>query len=242
VCADGFKLYEKVGEKEIIRDKDQKEKLISKMTESQRAADSILAKSEKLKEHTKKLALEAAKPKPPPVRAPAPAVISTIAPQPAPTVDKATVRANGTNDEKKMRVQADAAKTTPGKRGRPSTSSVPSAKKAKTVVKRNVYLGERVAKVFEQEDEMGQPFQEIYFGNIDRYVATSDSENPLWHVQYDDDDEEEFDEKDVKASLKLYIKEKKNDPNPPKDKKLLPVAKAAGLTPASVGEVSAGKA
>jgi hypothetical protein len=216
VCADGFKLYEKVGEKEIIRDKGEKEKQLSKMKESQSVADSLLAKSEKLKEHAKKVAVDAAN-RPPIVRPTPPTVHKLTSPaDKATTSSMSTIQANGANDS--------AAKATPVKRGRSPDSSDAPGKKAKMVEKRSLYLGERVAKVFEQEDETGQPFQELYFGNIDRHVSTSDNENPLWHVQYDDDDEEEFDEKDVKAAIKLYVKEKINDPK-------LQVAKVAASTP-----------
>ena len=34
------------------------------------------------------------------------------------------------------------------------------------------------------------------------------------HVQYDDDDEEEFDEKDVKNGLRLYAQHSEKDPSP----------------------------
>jgi hypothetical protein len=232
-------LYETVGEKEIILDKFQKEQQSTKMAEAQRAADSLLAKSEKLKAHTKKLAMKAAaaaaKPKPPPrspvAAAAAGANISTIVLPTAPAVDKRTSPAG----QATMQVSGAHDSMTPsGKRGRPAKSPpnlpVSSKKKAKKVGARTRYLGERVAKVFEQEDEMGQPFQEIYFGTIDQYVATSDDQNPLWHVQYDDDDEEEFDEKDVLASLKFYTKEKKNDPNPKEDEEPLQVAGVAAST------------
>lgn len=195
---------------------------MGKMKDAQRAVDSLLAKSEKLKEHAKRLAIAEARAKLPAARPAAAAAaaasnnISTIVLPTSPTHDKPTSPAAGKASN------GSAAKTTPGKRGRPLLKSpdppVASGKKAKTA---GSYIGERVAKVFDLEDETGQPFQEIYFGNIDRYVSAADVENPLWHVQYDDDDEEEFDEKDVKASIKLYAKEKKNDPK---------VIKAAAVT------------
>jgi hypothetical protein len=205
------------------------------MTDALRAADSILAKSDMLKEHVKKVA-NAAKPKPP---ARSSANISTIVLPTSPNVDKLSFSAD------KATNGAHAATTTSAKRGRlPKSPDDPpaSGKKAKTVSKRSKYLGERVAKVFEQEDETGQPFRQLYFGNIDRYVATADESNPLWHVQYDDDDEEEFDEKDVTSAIKLYAKEKKNDPQYIKEKKNEPkVAKVAAFSPASITEAPAGK-
>jgi hypothetical protein len=74
-----------------------------------------------------------------------------------------------------------------------------------------LYVNERVAKAFpSQEDDTF----EIYFGTIDGFVASSEDDHPLWHVQYDDDDEEEFDEYDVKKAIRLYLKEKSHDANP----------------------------
>jgi hypothetical protein len=101
------------------------------------------------------------------------------------------------------------------KKSRKSTGTpTPRATKSKED-KKTMYLNKRVAKEFQQEDETGEPFTEVYFGTIDSYVSTSDSEHPLWHVQYDDDDEEEYDEKDLKRAIRLYDREKANDVNPP---------------------------
>jgi len=74
------------------------------------------------------------------------------------------------------------------KRGRPSNSSG----------KPLTYITSRVAKTFERE---------VYFGSIVDYNVTS----KLWKIIYDDGDQEEFDEKDLARSLKLYQKTKQKD-------------------------------
>merc|ERR1712194_174186 len=74
------------------------------------------------------------------------------------------------------------------KRGRPSNSPG----------KPLTYITSRVAKTFERE---------VYFGSIVDYNVTS----KLWKIIYDDGDQEEFDEKDLARSLKLYQKTKQKD-------------------------------
>jgi hypothetical protein len=129
------------------------------------------------------------------------------------------------------------------KKARKSTGTpTPRATKSKDD-KKTMYLNKRVAKEFQQEDETGEPFTEVYFGTIDSYVSSSDSEHPLWHVQYDDDDEEEYDEKDLKRAIKLYDREKANDVNPPNRSSMaseVEMAAPAGESPTAVEEVDAG--
>lgn len=102
---------------------------------------------------------------------------------------------------KKDREQAQSAQPA-GKRGRKMKEGGPQAKKkAKTTDqatdKRTMYLNKRIAKLFDVEGG-----QEVFFGTIDRLATPK--EPFLWHVIYDDEDDEEFDEKDVIEGLKRY--------------------------------------
>jgi hypothetical protein len=69
------------------------------------------------------------------------------------------------------------------------------------------YVGLRVAKYFPGEGET----EELYFGTID-YVSVQDDDEVLWHVLYDDDDSEDYDENEVKKQVKLYAEKKNEDP------------------------------
>mmetsp|Transcript_7389 Transcript_7389/g.17638 ORF Transcript_7389/g.17638 Transcript_7389/m.17638 type:complete len:626 (+) Transcript_7389:132-2009(+) len=90
-----------------------------------------------------------------------------------------------------------------------SASGAPAKKKAKTGKengdKRTMYINKRIAKAF------AGPKNEsvIYFGTIDK--VTQPKEPFYWHVIYDDEDEEEFDEKDILKALKLYQTHRKDD-------------------------------
>ncbi|KAG7347509.1 hypothetical protein IV203_016214 [Nitzschia inconspicua] len=64
------------------------------------------------------------------------------------------------------------------------------------------FLGRRVAKYFDGE---------LYFGTLD-HIASEDKNDPLWHVTYDDDDEEDFEYNQVKAALLLYEEMQSEDP------------------------------
>jgi len=59
------------------------------------------------------------------------------------------------------------------------------------------YLGKRIGKEFGEE---------IFFGNIVSY------DDELWHVKYDDGDEEDYDINDLKKYQKTYKKHRNNDP------------------------------
>eukprot|EP00571_Detonula_confervacea_P012643 CAMPEP_0172311816 /NCGR_PEP_ID=MMETSP1058-20130122/15787_1 /TAXON_ID=83371 /ORGANISM="Detonula confervacea, Strain CCMP 353" /LENGTH=634 /DNA_ID=CAMNT_0013025109 /DNA_START=147 /DNA_END=2051 /DNA_ORIENTATION=+ len=93
----------------------------------------------------------------------------------------------------------------------PSDAKKPAAKKSKTVndvvalVKSSdprSFVRKRIGKDFD-----GDPF----FGTIMEY---DDTENPpLWHVEYDDGDEEDYSKKDLIKALKYYGIEGKNDDN-----------------------------
>lgn len=87
------------------------------------------------------------------------------------------------------------------KRSRKPKGDGPQKKKAKTdqnTDKRTMYINKRIAKMFDGEDGK----QEVFFGTIDR--VTNPRDPFYWHVLYDDEDEEEFDEKDVVEGLKRY--------------------------------------
>ena len=98
---------------------------------------------------------------------------------------------------------------------RQSTLNMASKRARRGVQDKTIYINKRVAKAFDQEDENGKVIQEIFFGTVDR--LSGDVEPQLWHVQYDDDDEEEFDERDIKRALKLYEQHSEDDPKRNRD-------------------------
>ena len=66
-------------------------------------------------------------------------------------------------------------------------------------------VGRRVAKVFDEG---------IFFGTIREFLPNGSVEGApydLWSVVYDDEDEEDLANKEIKAMLALYEKEKNND-------------------------------
>jgi hypothetical protein len=80
--------------------------------------------------------------------------------------------------------------------------------------------GWRVAKKGQIDEMVSQPPSQIYFGTIDGYRVLRGGKCPLWHVQYDDEDGEEWDEQEVKVGRSLYTSQNKNDP---KEKKNNPI-------------------
>lgn len=86
----------------------------------------------------------------------------------------------------------------------------PAAKKAKTkddikdLVKSdpNSFVNKRVSKDFDGE---------CYFGKITKYDDTEPP--PVWHVEYDDGDEEDFYARDLIKAVKHYEKHGKDDTN-----------------------------
>ena len=76
------------------------------------------------------------------------------------------------------------------------------------------YINSRVAKEFYVEARSNAIEEEkkrtdIFFGTVDRQTHN----NPkLWHVRYDDGDEEEFFEKELVKVLKFYKRHRDNDP------------------------------
>jgi hypothetical protein len=94
------------------------------------------------------------------------------------------------------------------KRGRPSIN----------VEDPDKFLDKRIAKWFEEEDpDMPENIvNKLYFGTIDYVVR--DEDEILWHVMYDDDDQEDYDIRQVRQALKEYEEHKAKDPNPKTDK------------------------
>ncbi|CAJ1949318.1 unnamed protein product [Cylindrotheca closterium] len=131
-----------------------------------------------------------------------------------------------------------------GKRGRKSKDG-PQKKKAKggkeTGDKRTMYINKRVAKAFEGPGGEAA----IYFGTIDK--VTQPKEPFYWHVIYDDEDEEEFDEKDILSALRLYQVHRNDDteyegPNASVVDGLSrgePTAEASGAPPAAAAAAAA---
>lgn len=180
---DALELYKKVGEKTQTVDaaktvntgRNAEESFQGKKQSSSEAADSILKQSVKVQEEQKRRAESKTRGIAAPSRQERPPGLITAQKRPY--------------SEKGASPSAKKAKR----------SSSPAPKKK---VDETKYINMRVAKEFEQEDDEGQMYNEIFYGTIDAFVGTPDS--PLWHVKYDDDDEEDYDEKDIKKALKLY--------------------------------------
>ena len=86
----------------------------------------------------------------------------------------------------------------------------PSAKQKKPSVDYTAnpgqFVKQRVAKDFGDD---------IYFGTIDRFERDDEDANVVyWKITYDDGDLEDFDEKDLRAALKMYDACKHNDTKP----------------------------
>ncbi|KAL3905419.1 MAG: hypothetical protein SGILL_009685, partial [Bacillariaceae sp.] len=58
------------------------------------------------------------------------------------------------------------------------------------------FLGRRVAKFFDDD---------LFFGYVDFEKKDEEDGEQLWHVTYDDDDQEDYDHKDLKNGMLLYI-------------------------------------
>ena len=93
----------------------------------------------------------------------------------------------------------------PGSASRGKKRKVPSeggsaVKKEKTKVvsaePTRAFINTRIAKDFDGD---------IYFGTITE-CDSSENSSPLWHVKYEDGDEEDFDRKDLKKVQRLYEK------------------------------------
>ncbi len=69
------------------------------------------------------------------------------------------------------------------------------------------YVGQRIAKYFDAPTDDNENNQEIYFGTVERYTE----EDKLWHIAYDDGDEEDFDLNDLKVAVHEYAGRKDED-------------------------------
>jgi hypothetical protein len=113
--------------------------------------------------------------------------------------------------KRKEEVEAKRKQAQSSKRSR-APSKGPPAKKirkgndANGENKKTMYINKRVAKAF--EGRVGE--SEIFYGTIDK--ITNAKEPYYWHITYDDDDEEEFDEQDITKALKLYQTHRADDP------------------------------
>lgn len=95
---------------------------------------------------------------------------------------------------------AEAPKGVKRKRGRPRKH--PAEKRLRNP--------KRVAKKFSLDTE-GSERQKIYFGMVVSRKGCTEKPGSLWHVVYDDGDEEEFDKSDLVEALNLYKKHKSHD-------------------------------
>lgn len=127
--------------------------------------------------------------------------------------DEAKKRADRKELERKKKQEIDERKKEATKRRLTSDeSSSKKARKGNIISKKTMYTNMRIAKEFEEE-ENGEIFRNIYYGTIDKVENEDDHEsNWLWHVAYDDDDEEELDEEEIKDCLKFYEKHRDGDP------------------------------
>lgn len=127
--------------------------------------------------------------------------------------DGAPQRVAAQEEEVKRKQEAEAKRRqaqSPKRSRAPSKTPAPKktrrSKEATDTNKKTMYIKKRIAKAFEGTN--GE--SEIYFGTIARITNTK--EPYYWHITYDDDDEEEFDEKDIAAALKLYQVHRADDP------------------------------
>eukprot|EP00594_Rhizosolenia_setigera_P012803 CAMPEP_0178973692 /NCGR_PEP_ID=MMETSP0789-20121207/21894_1 /TAXON_ID=3005 /ORGANISM="Rhizosolenia setigera, Strain CCMP 1694" /LENGTH=452 /DNA_ID=CAMNT_0020661647 /DNA_START=530 /DNA_END=1888 /DNA_ORIENTATION=- len=86
------------------------------------------------------------------------------------------------------------------KRKQNSTPTGAKKKPTNSLLKEpELQVEKRIAKYFEGS---------LYFGTVVKFLTKAQ----LWHIVYDDGDQEEFDEKDMKKALDLYESEKASDP------------------------------
>jgi hypothetical protein len=94
------------------------------------------------------------------------------------------------------------------KRNAPPTKTAPPAKAQKVKGARKkedplVFIGQRVAKYFGEE---------VYFGTVKKFSPpATKKDGDLWHIVYDDDDQEDFDYKELKKAVALYESNQKDD-------------------------------
>eukprot|EP00934_Nitzschia_sp_Nitz4_P001628 Nitzschia sp. Nitz4//scaffold222_size33694//3280//5255//NITZ4_007860-RA/size33694-augustus-gene-0.21-mRNA-1//1//CDS//3329542585//1628//frame0 len=91
----------------------------------------------------------------------------------------------------------------------PSVVEPPKTKKARRSSpkeKQASYINQRVAKHFPAPNSSGVLEDELYFGTVSEFKAG------YWHIVYDDDDEEDFDETELKTAILLYDQHRQEDP------------------------------
>lgn len=98
-------------------------------------------------------------------------------------------------------------KATARKRGAGPTKSAPPAKVAKgrtpgRKINPFSYVNQRIAKYFGDE---------VFFGRVKRYIEPTSGEDDLWHIVYDDDDQEDYDGKDLRKAVALYKTKRSED-------------------------------
>lgn len=128
---------------------------------------------------------------------------------------KVQVNLEGNHDKiKKRKIELDAAKkkdgsiiktVCPEEKTKAKKRPRPNPKKEKDDPKK--YIGQRLAKFFDNPTPKNPDKQIIYFGTIDKFTT----DNLLWHITYDDDDEEEFDFNEIRDAILLYAKNKEYD-------------------------------
>jgi hypothetical protein len=64
------------------------------------------------------------------------------------------------------------------------------------------YVNKRVAKWFDAE---------LFFGTV-KYISNPEEKDTWWHITYDDDDEEDFDIRQLRKALKVYAENCSTDP------------------------------
>ena len=127
------------------------------------------------------------------------------------------VQANleGSSDKIKQRkTELDATKAKEGsieKAVGPEEESRPAKRQKSTPKKKSYdpkkYVGQRIAKYFDAPTDENEDNQDIFFGT----VASYSEEDKLWHILYDDFDEEDFDATELKEGVQEYAEHKDED-------------------------------
>jgi len=199
-------------------------RILKKARDAKEAAALLSTQSNKVRD------LIAARKKPPPA-----AVAMKRPPPPTADANAGSKKAKTTGIEKSVTAHtqaAPAASKTPAAAASTETAALaaaaklPSASAADTAVTASnqsapafappardvanpndheLLAGKRVAKEFDEG---------IFFGNIKEYLpkgSVEDIDFEMWSVRYDDGDEEDLREAEIRAMLQLYEKEKTND-------------------------------
>lgn len=97
----------------------------------------------------------------------------------------------------------------------PKAAAAGSAAKKKKRVDPKEYLGRRVAKWF--DDGTGSNEMAIFFGTVDQ-IKTEDGGTDMWHITYEDDDDEDVYLKELLQLFRLYSEHGSKD-SPSRGKK-----------------------